>query len=55
MAGIVRQLGSLTRYETKSYVGGAQIIDLNRSAPAAGSGAEPEAAKGKLPEGPGPR
>lgn len=32
MAGIVRQLGSLTRYETKSYVGGAQIIDLDRSA-----------------------
>ena len=29
---IVRQLGSLTRYETKSYVGGAQIIDLDRSA-----------------------
>ena len=24
MAGIVRQLGSLTRYETKSYVGGAR-------------------------------
>jgi PAS domain S-box-containing protein len=35
MAGIVRQLGSLTRYETKSYVGGAQIIDLDRSAGAA--------------------
>jgi PAS domain S-box-containing protein len=33
MAAIVRQLGSLTRYETKSYVGGAQIIDLDRSAP----------------------
>jgi PAS domain S-box-containing protein len=32
MASIVRQLGSLTRYETKSYVGGAQIIDLDRSA-----------------------
>jgi PAS domain S-box-containing protein len=48
MAGIVRQLGSLTRYETKSYVGGAP-------AAAAGPGAEPEAAKGKLPEGPGPR
>jgi PAS domain S-box-containing protein len=32
MAGIVRKLGSLTRYETKSYVGGAQIIDLDRSA-----------------------
>jgi PAS domain S-box-containing protein len=33
MAAIVRKLGSLTRYETKSYVGGAQIIDLDRSAP----------------------
>jgi signal transduction histidine kinase len=33
MATIVRKLGSLTRYETKSYVGGAQIIDLDRSAP----------------------
>jgi hypothetical protein len=32
MAAIVRKLGSLTRYETKSYVGGAQIIDLDRSA-----------------------
>jgi PAS domain S-box-containing protein len=32
MATIVRQLGSLTRYQTKSYVGGAQIIDLDRSA-----------------------
>ena len=32
MAAIVRKLGSLTRYETKTYVGGAQIIDLDRSA-----------------------
>ncbi|HEY5091010.1 MAG TPA: histidine kinase dimerization/phospho-acceptor domain-containing protein, partial [Polyangia bacterium] len=32
MAAIVRKLGSVTRYETKSYVGGAQIIDLERSA-----------------------
>jgi signal transduction histidine kinase len=32
MAAIVRKLGGLTRYETKSYVGGAQIIDLDRSA-----------------------
>jgi len=31
MAAIVRKLGGLTRYETKSYVGGAQIIDLDRS------------------------
>ena len=32
MAGIVRKLGSLTRYETKSYVGNAQILDIDRSA-----------------------
>jgi PAS domain S-box-containing protein len=32
MASIVRKLGSLTRYETKSYVGGAQILDIDRSA-----------------------
>jgi PAS domain S-box-containing protein len=32
MAMIVRKLGSLTRYETKSYVGGAQILDIDRSA-----------------------
>jgi PAS domain S-box-containing protein len=53
MAGIVRQLGSLTRYETKSYVGGAQIIDLNRSAqatdPEPGPPPAAPAAKGKLP------
>ena len=28
----MRKLGSLTRYETKSYVGGAQILDIERSA-----------------------
>ncbi len=36
MATIVRKLGSLTRYETKSYVGGAQILDIDRSAPEGG-------------------
>ncbi len=47
MAAIVRQLGSLTRYETKSYVGGAQIIDLDRSAEENFSaGAEPGKSKG---------
>jgi PAS domain S-box-containing protein len=60
MAGIVRQLGSLTRYETKSYVGGAQIIDLDRSAQAAdGDGAGGAAAAGsgpgRLPARPGTR
>ena len=34
MAAIVRQLGSVTRYETKTYVGGAQILDLGRSSSA---------------------
>jgi PAS domain S-box-containing protein len=38
MATIVRKLGSLTRYETKSYVGGAQILDIDRSAPEGGKG-----------------
>src|SRR4029078_9305376 len=32
MAGIVRQLGSLTRYENKSYAGHAHISALDRSA-----------------------
>lgn len=32
MAHIVKQIGRLTRYETKAYVGGAQIIDLDRAA-----------------------
>jgi PAS domain S-box-containing protein len=36
MATIVRKLGSLTRYETKSYVGGAQILDIDRSAEGGG-------------------
>jgi PAS domain S-box-containing protein len=59
MAGIVRQLGSLTRYETKSYVGGAQIIDLDRSAQEEDrvdtGGADQVDAQGKLPERPGNR
>jgi PAS domain S-box-containing protein len=65
MAGIVRQLGSLTRYETKSYVGGAQIIDLDRSAQASDGegdgerdgdgGAAAGGAAGRLPARPGTR
>lgn len=31
MAEIVRKIGRITRYETKSYVGAAKIIDLDRS------------------------
>jgi PAS domain S-box-containing protein len=33
MAEIVRKIGRITRYETKSYVGRARILDLDRSAP----------------------
>lgn len=31
MAEIVRKIGKITRYETKSYVGGTQILDLDRA------------------------
>lgn len=31
IAAIVRKLGGLTRYETKSYVGEQRIVDLDRS------------------------
>ncbi len=31
MADIVRKVGKLTRYETKPYVGGTKIVDIDRS------------------------
>jgi signal transduction histidine kinase len=31
MADIVRKVGRITRYETKPYVGGAKIVDLDAS------------------------
>jgi PAS domain S-box-containing protein len=31
MAEIVRKLGKITRYETKPYVGGSRIVDLDRA------------------------
>ena len=31
MAEIVRKIGHITRYETKSYVGQSRILDLDRS------------------------
>jgi PAS domain S-box-containing protein len=34
MAEIVRKIGKITKYETKSYVGRARILDLDRSSPA---------------------
>jgi PAS domain S-box-containing protein len=38
MAEIVRKVGKITKYETKSYVGGAKILDLEKA-----SGSEPGA------------
>ena len=32
MAEIVKKIGRITRFETKEYVGGASILDLERSA-----------------------
>ena len=32
MADIVRKIGKITKYETKSYVGEQKIIDLDKSA-----------------------
>jgi PAS domain S-box-containing protein len=31
MADIVKKIGRITKYETKSYVGGAQILDLDKA------------------------
>jgi hypothetical protein len=31
MAEIVRKIGKITRYETKSYVGAARILDLEKA------------------------
>lgn len=39
MADIVKKIGRITRFETKEYVGGSSIIDLDRSS--AGAGPEP--------------
>jgi hypothetical protein len=41
MADIVRKIGQLTRYETKSYVGDQRILDLDR---ASSSDSKPPAA-----------
>ncbi len=40
MAEIVRKIGKITKYETKSYVGHARILDLDRSAPTSGATSE---------------
>ena len=43
MAGIVRKIGKMTKYETKSYVGKQKILDLDRSSDSEPHGPLPEA------------
>jgi PAS domain S-box-containing protein len=50
MAEIVKKIGRITKYETKSYVGRARILDLDRSAPSSSSRPEEIA---RMPEGTG--
>ncbi|MCS6799502.1 MAG: PAS domain S-box protein [Myxococcota bacterium] len=53
MAEIVRKIGKITRYETKSYVGTQRILDLERASTDAS--AEPQTASDAPPEpGAGP-
>jgi hypothetical protein len=37
MAEIVRKVGKITKYETKSYVGGAKILDLEKASGTSGN------------------
>ena len=53
MAEIVRKIGKITKYETKSYVGRARILDLDRSAPSSAPHPEDTLA-GKAGESPSP-
>ena len=46
MAEIVKQIGRITKYETKQYVGSAQILDLEKS-----SGQEPSDERRRQTEG----
>ncbi len=49
MAEIVRKIGKITKYETKSYVGRARILDLDKASgdPASGPASEAPAASEK--------
>jgi PAS domain S-box-containing protein len=46
MAEIVRKIGKITKYETKSYVGRARILDLDKAAGLAPSTTPPPASSG---------
>lgn len=50
MAGIVRKIGKITRYETRSYIGSTKILDLDKAAPESAdprAAARPPAAEGQ--------
>jgi len=50
MAEIVRKIGKITRYETKSYVGTARILDLDRaSQEGSGPSSAPSSSKARTP------
>ena len=50
MAGIVRKIGKITRYETRSYLGGTKILDLDKAAPESAEPVDPS-----VPSEPGAR
>jgi PAS domain S-box-containing protein len=47
MAAIVRKIGKITRYETKTYVGAARILDLDRSSEEASPASSLPLSKGR--------
>lgn len=49
MAEIVRKIGKITRYETKSYVGTARILDLDRASEGSGPSSAPSSSKARTP------
>jgi len=51
MADIVRKIGTITKYETKAYVGDAKILDLDRSS--ASTSVAPDSGPGSSPAGGG--
>ena len=54
MAEIVRKIGKITKYETKSYVGRARILDLDKAAGISPSSASSPPSSGSLPTEPPP-
>jgi hypothetical protein len=45
MADIVRKIGKITKYETKSYVGEQKILDLDKASGSADSDRSSEPAR----------